>query len=99
MTTDRARPGAKHPARVVSLVVALAVTVTLFAFPFALGGTLTPSVHAWITVLLIGLCGAWVHGLGYVPERRALAVLAGPAFAWPAIALAAVMLVAAAADH
>lgn len=80
-------------ARLISLVLAAAVTVTLLVFPQVVGRQLTPAVHAVLPVLLLATSAAFVHGIGYRPERRWSRWLVRPLLIWPVLAGCSVWLV------
>jgi predicted membrane protein len=83
MTDPEAGPGYGAGARSISLVLAGAASVVLLVFPYLLGNPLAPRVHAVLPLLLLGIAGAWVHGLGFIPKHRLPRLLASPAFVWP----------------
>jgi predicted membrane protein len=85
---------ARFWARLVSILAALAVSAVLLLYPYALGTEMTPRVHAALPLLLIGVCAAFVHGLGFRPDSRTLRVVFGPAVAWPLIAAGTFLLAA-----
>lgn len=68
--------------RVASLAAALVLTVGLLLFPRILGAELGPMTHAVLPVLLLGICGAFVSGLGYRPDTRLVRVVMSPTASW-----------------
>ncbi len=78
--------------RVVSLIAASAVSAVLMLYPYALGTAMTPMLHTALPLLLIGVSGAFVHGMGFRPEAKALRVLFSPVAAWPLMAAGAALL-------
>lgn len=77
-------------ARVVSLLMAVAFAGGLLFLPAMRGRELTPLGHALLMPLLLVVCGLFVHGLGYVPQRAWAACLMSAWLLWPlAVALGA----------
>jgi predicted membrane protein len=85
----RQRKGAL--ARAFSLVVALALTVTLTIAPFAFVREMTASAHAGVSLLLLGVCLCFAHGVGF-SQGRVVSVLFSPAVAWGSVILGAASL-------
>lgn len=69
-------------ARALSLTIAIGLSLLLLVFPFLLGSELGAREHVALTLLLLGISGAFVHGFGYEPQRRAWRVLFHPLTAW-----------------
>jgi predicted membrane protein len=65
--------------RVPLLTVALAISGVLLLYPYVLG--LSPAEHVALPLTMLGVSGAFVHGVGYTPTNRALRILFGPAVA------------------
>ena len=63
------------------LTVALAVSGVLLLYPYILGTTIGPAEHVGLPLTMLGVSGAFVHGVGYTPTNRALRILFGPAVA------------------
>jgi predicted membrane protein len=79
--------------RAVSLALALAVTAVVTACPHLFARSVHEVPHGLLAVLMLGMSAAYVHGVGYVPQRQWLQPLVGPLAAWPLIGVAAVQLV------
>lgn len=79
-------------ARALSLASALAVTAFVTVYPRFFAQSMHEVPHALLVPLLLGMSAAYVHGLGYVPQRRWLRPLAGPLAAWLLIGVAAALL-------
>ncbi len=73
-------------ARIVSLGAALLISAVLMLYPFALGPRMTPTIHAALPLMLLGVAAAFVHGVGFRPDARWLRVVFSPLVAWPLIA-------------
>jgi predicted membrane protein len=71
--------------RAVSLALALPVSAVLLVAPFLLAHHLSDADHGLLSLMMIGLTGALVHGMGYVPRARVLRLLFSPAVAWPLV--------------
>lgn len=78
-------------ARAISLIVALALTVSLTIAPFAFAREMTASTHAGVSLLLVGVCLCFAHGVGF-SQGRVVSVLFSPALAWGSVILGAASL-------
>lgn len=74
-------------ARAVSLLVAVAIVVVIVLYPRLVAEDSASVPHGFLAVLLMGMSAAWVHGFGFVPERRVLRIIFSPLVAWPLIAV------------
>ncbi len=79
-------------ARALSLAVAAGISLTLMLFPFVLREVPGARLHLGLPILMLGVAGAFVHGIGFSPDNRFLKVLFGPFGAWTLIAAGAVVL-------
>lgn len=61
-------------------------------FPFLLRGIPPVRLHTALPIMLLGVAAAFVHGIGFVPDNRALRVLFGPVCAWVLLAGGALVL-------
>jgi predicted membrane protein len=68
--------------RTASFAAALTASLALMLFPFLLRHVPETRLHSALPLLLLGVTGAFVHGLGYRPDNRLLRMLFGPACAW-----------------
>lgn len=71
--------------RAISLVLALPTSAVLLVAPFLLAQHLSDADHGMLSLMMIGLTGALVHGLGYIPRAWVWRVLFSPAVAWPLV--------------
>jgi predicted membrane protein len=78
--------------RAISLGAALVISAVLMLYPYALGTKMTPLMHTALPLMLIGVSGAFVHGFGFRPQAKALAVLFSPVAAWPLMAVGVALL-------
>ena len=72
-------------ARGVSLTAALAISAVLMFYPYALGTRMTAMTHSALPLLLFGVSSAFIHGVGFKPDNRALRALFSPVVAWTLI--------------
>ena len=72
-------------ARFVSLALALTVTGILMLAPFLMVRQMTPAAHTVLPLMLLGVAGAFVHGMGFVPRTTAFRIAFSPIVAWPLI--------------
>ena len=70
-------------ARGVSLLLALAISGTLFLYPRILGAEVEGSRHGLIAITMLGVCAGFVHGVGFVPRSGVWKTVFGPLCAWP----------------
>ena len=80
--------------RTLSLAAAGGFSLMLLLYPYALGTTIDRAMHVALPVLLLGISGAFVHGVGYRPDNRLLRVLFSAPTAWALIAVGAALLLA-----
>jgi len=78
-------------ARAVSLVAALAITVTVLIFPRMIALDMHSVPHGWLVLLMCGMSFGYVHGLGFIPENRYLKIVFSPLIAWPVMTLGTYM--------
>ena len=79
-------------ARTVSLGTALAISAVLMLYPYALGTKMTPMLHTALPLMMLGVAGAFVHGFGFHPQNRVIAILFSPIAAWPLMAVGLALL-------
>lgn len=80
--------------RMVSFIAALAASLALMLFPFLLRHVPETRLHSALPVVLLGIVGAFIHGIGYTADNRLLRVLFGPICAWMMIISGTFLLVA-----
>jgi predicted membrane protein len=68
--------------RIVSFLVALAISIALMLFPFLLRKLPGNRLHATLPIILLGVAGAFACGIGYTPDHTLLRMLFGPICAW-----------------
>jgi predicted membrane protein len=84
------RPGAssfgRTASRVISAFTAVVIIGTLLLYPRVLGQQVGPTEHLALLLILIGVCGAIMHSVGFCPDLRIVRLLLGPVIAWILIA-------------
>ncbi len=80
-------------ARFISLVLAATVSVALLVYPHVVGRQMTPAIHVMLPVLLLATSLAFVHGVGYRPQRRWASRVVRPRLIWPVLVASAAWLV------
>jgi predicted membrane protein len=71
--------------RAISLTLALAASGVLMIAPFLVARHMTPADHGWASLMMLGITGAFVHGVGFVPRMKILQWLFAPVVAWTLI--------------
>jgi predicted membrane protein len=79
---DSGTPAASTWTRAVSLVVASAISLALLLDPYLLRGLSLARIHEGLPFLLLGVAGAFVHGLGYRATSSVARALAHPMLCW-----------------
>jgi predicted membrane protein len=69
--------------RTVSLLMALATSGLIFTYPQALSHV----GHGLLSLVMLGACAGFVHGVGFVPVHRAWRYLFSPWVAWPLMSI------------
>ncbi|ADE11386.1 cyd operon YbgE family protein [Sideroxydans lithotrophicus] len=69
--------------RMLSLLLALALTGIILTYPRALGHT----SHGMLSLTMLGICAGFIHGVGFIPETRLWRLLFGPWVAWALMGL------------
>jgi predicted membrane protein len=87
-------PALARALRTASFAAALAASLALMLFPFLLRGVPETRLHAALPVMLLGVAGAFVHGVGFSPDNTLLRVLFGPACAWTLMVGGALLMLA-----
>jgi cyd operon protein YbgE len=78
-------------ARALSLAMAVVISLAVLGLPKLVVSATGHVDHGWLTLLMWGMAGGFVHGVGFVPRNRVLRVLLGPIVAWSASLLATVV--------
>jgi len=68
--------------RLGSFTAAATISLALMLFPFLLHHLPHARMHSALPIMLLGVAGAFIHGVGFTPDNRFLRVLFGPACAW-----------------
>lgn len=64
--------------RLFSFALALGMAGLIFAFPQALAHI----GHGLLTLVMLGVCAGFVHGVGFVPQGRVWRIAFSPWLAW-----------------
>jgi predicted membrane protein len=80
--------------RTASFIAALMASLALMLFPFLLRNVPETRLHVVLPIALLGVTGAFTHGVGYVPDNKVLRILFGPACAWAMIVAGTLLLFA-----
>ncbi|THD62327.1 MAG: Cyd operon protein YbgE [Bradyrhizobium sp.] len=97
MITGARRERATALARAIqaaSFAAALLASLALMLFPFLLRQVPETRLHAALPFMLLGVAGAFVHGVGFSPDNRLLRLLFGPACAWTLMVGGALLMLA-----
>ncbi len=70
------------PARLVSLLLAGAVSLLLTLYPQAVMQAGEAPSHSALMLVMWGVAAGFVHGVGFVPRNALLRVALGPLAAW-----------------
>lgn len=74
-------------ARLVSLLLGGALALALLFLPASRGRELTGGEHGVMSLLLLLVCGLFVHGSGFRFQRTALRRMFSPWLLWPLAAV------------
>jgi cyd operon protein YbgE len=76
------------PPRMLSLLLAIALAGMVLAYPRALA----EAGHGMLSLMMLGICAGFVHGVGFVPEHKLWRIAFGPWLAWPLMGMGLWML-------
>ena len=71
------------PPRMLSLLLAIAVTGMVLTYPRALAHV----SHGLLSLMMLGISAGFVHGVGFIPEHKIWRIVFGPWLAWPLMGL------------
>jgi cyd operon protein YbgE len=72
-------------ARAISMALALSVSAVFMLVPFVVAREATAAIHGLASLMMIGVAGAFVHGVGFVPRHAVWRRLFSPVVAWPLV--------------
>lgn len=83
LTVLRSRGGAPETGygalpRLFSLVAAIALSGAIFAYPKAVAHV----NHGLLSLVMLGVCAGFVHGVGFIPRGRVWRIAFSPWLAW-----------------
>lgn len=70
-------------ARAISLTLALTTSGVFLIAPFLVAQKTTGAVHGLASLMMVGVTGAFVHGVGFVPRKAVWRWLFSPMVCWP----------------
>jgi cyd operon protein YbgE len=70
-------------ARTGSFILATGLSVQILLFPMFYTDISGKPDHGLLTLFLLGICIAYIHGVGFNPKPIGLAVLISPLISWP----------------
>lgn len=68
--------------RMLSLLAAIAMAGLILTYPKALAH----ASHGLLSLVMLGVCAGFVHGVGFVPAHKVWRILFGPWTAWALLA-------------
>ena len=81
--------GFNHPlARVLSFIFAIGLSVFILGFPQHIARETTDLDHGILSLIMLAMCGCFVHGVGFQPYNIVAKVLFSPLLCWPVVGLA-----------
>lgn len=84
--------GLNHPvARVLSFIVGIGLSVFILLFPQHIARDLTDLDHGFLSLVMLAMCGCFVHGIGFQPYNIWAKLLFSPVLCWPVVGLAICM--------
>ena len=75
-------------ARVFSFIIAIALSVFVLLFPQHIARDLTELDHGLLSLVMLAMCGCFVHGIGFKPYNMVAKVMFSPILCWPVAGLA-----------
>jgi predicted membrane protein len=78
--------------RGISLALAGITAIIGLVFPFLAATQATALNQSVILIMLLGVSGAFIHGVGFRIQNKWMASLTNPAFTWPLITAGALSL-------
>lgn len=81
-----------HPlARLLSFVFAICLSVFILLLPQHIARDLTELDHGLLSLVMLAMCGCFVHGIGFRPYNIWAKTLFSPILCWPVVGLAVYM--------
>ena len=81
--------GSDHSlARVFSFIIAIALSVFVLLLPQHIARDLTELDHGLLSLVMLAMCGCFVHGIGFKPYNMVAKVMFSPILCWPVTGLA-----------
>lgn len=80
-------------ARLVSFLLAVGLSVLVFAYPRAFAVAVGDVRHGMLALLMFGIAGGFVHGVGFVPRLNVWRIAFHPLLSWPLMVLGIIWLI------
>lgn len=81
--------GLAHPvARSFSFLIAIGLSMFILLFPQHIARDLTELDHGLLSLVMLAMCGCFVHGVGFQPYNRMAKFMFSPIICWPVAGLA-----------
>lgn len=81
--------GVNHPmARLLSFLLAIALSVFILLFPQHIARDLTQLDHGLLSLVMLAMCGCFVHGIGFRPYNLVAKIAFSPVLCWPMAGIA-----------
>lgn len=78
-----------HPlARVFSFLLGVGLSVFILFFPQWIARDSTELDHTLLSLVMLAMCGCFVHGLGFKPYNIVAKLIFSPLLCWPISAMA-----------
>ena len=75
-------------ARVLSFVIGIGLSVFILLFPQHIARDLTELDHGLLSLVMLAMCGCFVHGVGFKPYNVVAKIMFSPILCWPVAGLA-----------
>lgn len=73
--------------RLVSLLLAIAMSAMLLTYPRAVAASLSEVNHALLFLVMWGIASGFIHGVGFVPRMTVWRIVFNPFIGWPLMAI------------
>lgn len=81
--------GFNHPlARMLSFFMAIFLSIFILIFPQHIARDLNQLDHGLLSLLMLAMCGCFVHGIGFRPYNRVAKIAFTPMLCWPLAGIA-----------
>ena len=70
------------------MFIGIALSVFILLFPQHIARDLTELDHGLLSLVMLAMCGCFVHGIGFTPYNMVAKVMFSPLLCWPIAGLA-----------